>query len=177
MFRNLNSCKEPEEAHPLCSLDLHPLGLQVFLKASMSRSAAASQGTQVELEEFHIHFTPGTAITHSRCSEKAAQLAGVNLSTSPSIRLLKPPYTYITLTRDTQINLGMREDRGMKAEEEVGRENEEEHKKGVMNVAYGIDKSNRKSCVVPLLHTKGSVGGQIDTDNDAGVYGYEYRSQ
>lgn len=70
----------------------------MFLKPSVSWGAAASQDIQVEVVEFHRHFMPGTAVTHSSCSEKAAQLTGVNLSTSLSIRLLKPPYTYITLT-------------------------------------------------------------------------------
>lgn len=78
----------------------------MFLKPSVSWGAAASQDIQVEVVEFHRHFMPGTAVTQSSCSKKAAQLAGVNLSTSLSIRLLKPPYTYITLTQEeTEINL------------------------------------------------------------------------
>lgn len=117
----------------------------MFLKPSVSWGATVSQDIQVEVVEFHTHFTPGTAVTHSSCSENAAQLAGVNLSTSLSIRLLKPPYTYITLTHTykkrqrltSSISKGMREDSArwegssMKGEEEEGSANEEEHEKEV----------------------------------------------
>lgn len=69
----------------------------MLLKLSVSKAAASSQDRQVEVSEFHTHLTPGTAVTQSSCSENTAQLTGVNFSTSLSIRLLKPPYTYITL--------------------------------------------------------------------------------
>jgi len=37
-----------------------------------------------------------------------------------------------------------------------------------MNKPLEMDKSNRKSCVVPQILTEGSLNGHIGTDNDAG---------